>query len=97
MRRARFSAVQRVPKVASTTAKQSIWLTFVVIQIRQVSVKPRFIKHGTDVKTLPARAAAPRRPRAAVIVDAFPRPHANLQFLFIVNRVFEGLIDDLIA
>ena len=37
-----------------------------------------------------------RRPRAAVINDAFPRPHANFQF-FIVNRVFECLIDELLA
>ena len=41
-------------------------------------------------------AAAPRRPRAAVINDAFPRPHANCQ-LFIVNRVFECLIHELLA
>ena len=26
--------------------------------------------------------AAPRRPRAAVINDAFPRPHANFQFFY---------------
>ena len=44
----------------------------------------------------PARAAAPRRPRAAGISDAFPRPHANVQ-LFIVNRVFECLIDELLV
>ena len=27
-------------------------------------------------------AAAPRRPRAAVINDAFPRPHANFQIFY---------------
>ena len=27
-------------------------------------------------------AAAPRRPRAAVINDAFPRPHANFQICY---------------
>ena len=37
--------------------------------------------------------AAPRRACAAGINDAILRPHANFQF-FVVNHVFECLIDD---
>ena len=42
------------------------------------------------------RAGGRRRPRTAVVYDAFLRPHAKFQVV-IINRVFECLIDELLA